>query len=383
MITRNSLSAQEMRDTVVEISKEHLGLEASGYRVTTDMLYDVLLKAAAEGISIEAACADLVDVVDSNTIRAQLNEQLDSEQLREHEAAINASLAFALPEQIQCGRLEVAIDTHDEPYYGKTAAVLDVTCRGRAERGTTHFVRIASAYVIYRQMRMTLAVTFVLPEDSMLEVVQRLHQRLRVLKLRLGVLYLDKGFCSGPMIRYLQKQKQAAILACPIRGKKGGTRQLCRGRKSYRTTYTFTDGTHAQVAAIATLVPGKDGFRRRKWLLFVVVHLSWPPKTIYRRYRFRFGIECSYRLLRQIRVKTTSRNPVLRFFVLGFALLLINIWAFLRWHVARIPGPGPHRIDPAHFQLHRFIQFLRLAVEDIYGVIMSISTPPLCKISIY
>lgn len=383
MITRESLSAQAIRDSVIEISQEHLGLEASGYRMTNEMLYDVLLKAAAEGISIEAACADLVDVVDSNTIRAQLNQQLEVERLCEHEAAVNASLAFALPAQLQRCQLEVAMDSHDEPFYGKAAAVLNVTCRSRAQRGTTHFVRIASAYVIYRQLRMTLAVTFVLPEDSTLAVVKRLYQRLCALRLHLGVLYLDKGFCSGPIIRYLQAQKQAAVLACAIRGKAAGTRQLCRGRKSYRTTYTFTDGTHAPVAAVATLVPGRDGGRRRKWLLFVIINLTWQPKTIYHRYRSRFGIECSYRLLRQIRIKTTSRNPVMRFFVLGFALLLVNIWAFLRWHVARIPGPGPHRVAPAHFQLHRFIQFLRRAVDNIYGVVMSISTPTSCEISIY
>ena len=50
----------------------------------------------------------------------------------------------------------------------------------------------------------------------------------------------------------------------------------------------------------------------------------------------RFGIESSYRILRRVRVKTTSRNPALRFFLFGFALLLVNIWAFLRWFVARI-----------------------------------------------
>jgi putative transposase len=366
-----------MRDAVIEIGMKHLTLAVTGYRATTEMLYDVLLKAAAERVSIEAACADLVDVVDRNTIRAQLNEQLDVARLREHEAEINASLASALPDQIRHCRLEAAIDTHDEPFYGKTAAVLKVTCRSRAQRGTTHFVRIASAYVIYRQMRLTLAVTFVLPEEHMLDVVKRLYQRLGALKLQLGVLYLDKGFCAGPIIRYFQEQRQAAVLACAIRGKQGGTRQLCRGRKSYRTTYTFTDGTPVEVAVVATLVPGQDGVRRRKWQLFVLVNVAWAPQTIYRRYRFRFGIECSYRLLRQVRIKTTSRNPVMRFFVLGFALLLVNIWAFLRWQVARIPGPGPHRVDPAHFQFHRYTQFLRRAVESIYGVIMAIAPPQL------
>lgn len=54
----------------------------------------------------------------------------------------------------------------------------------------------------------------------------------------------------------------------------GGTRQLCRGRKSYRTTYTFTDGTTAEMAVVATLTPNKEKRLRRKWLLFVLIGLD-------------------------------------------------------------------------------------------------------------
>jgi len=290
MIPNQQLTAQEIRATVIEIGKEYLPLQAEGYKCTTEMLYDVLLKAAAEGISIEAACSDLADVVDSNTIRALLNEQLSKEELRAHERQFNEALAFGLPRQIRTGRLEASIDEHDEPYYGKTPAVRQVACRGKASRGTTYFTRIASAYVVYHQMRLTLAVTFVLPEDSTLAVVQRLYDRLLELKVRIGVLYLDKGFCSSEVmaaarppraIDYLETQRQAAVLACTIRGKQGGTRRLCQGRKSYRTRYTFTHGAQAEVAVVATLVPGKEGKRRRKWHLFVVIGLDWAPKTVF------------------------------------------------------------------------------------------------------
>ena len=194
---------------------------------------------------------------------------------------------------------------------------------------------------------------------------------------RIDVLYLDRGFCSGPVIAYLKEVNQRAILACTIRGNKGGTRQLCRGRKSYQTRYTFTNGITVDMAVVATLVPNKEKRRRRKWLLFVVIGIDWKPKTIYRRYRFRFGIEASYRILRRVRVKTTSRNPALRFFLLGFALLLVNIWAFLRWFVARIPGRGPHRLDPTLFQFQTFVSMLRRSVEPLYGAVMLIPMPAL------
>ena len=96
-------------------------------------------------------------------------------------------------------------------------------------------MRIASASVIWRGLRLTLALTYVLPEYSTLQVLQRLLQRLSMLGIQPGVLYLDKGFCHGEVIRYLQDKRQPAVLACTIRGKAGGTRALCQGRKSYPT----------------------------------------------------------------------------------------------------------------------------------------------------
>jgi putative transposase len=372
MITQKELSAQEIRETMQAVSQEHLPLQADGYISTSAMLCDVLLKAASEGISIDAVCRDLEDCASANTIRELLNQQLSAEQLRQHEDEINNALAARLPQALLDHGVEAAIDEHDEPCYSKATELESYLYRGEAKAGTTRFFRIISLYVIYRQLRVTVAVAFVLPHDKTATIVDQLLERAQSLKLRIDVLYLDRGFCSGPVIAALQKRQQPAILACTIRGKAGGTRQLCHGRKSYRTDYTFTDGTTVPIVVVATLVPGKDKLLHRKWLLFVVLQLDWQPKTVFRYYRTRFGIESSYRILRRVRVKTTSRNPALRFFLLGFALLLVNIWAILRWSVARIPGRGPHRLDPLRFQFHAFVSLLRRAVEQIYGVVMSI-----------
>ena len=68
--------------------------------------------------------------------------------------------------------------------------------RDRARQGTTRFYRIASAYVIWRQVRLTLAVTYVLPEHPTLDVLKTLLQRVNRLDFQASVLYLDKGFGS-------------------------------------------------------------------------------------------------------------------------------------------------------------------------------------------
>ena len=378
-VPKYELNADMIRDVTQKTVQETIGIEADGYCCDGEMLVDVLIKAASENSSVEASCQELSDVADSNTIRERLNEQFDVAELWEQETYLNQALARHIPDKMPRGGLEIAIDYHDEPFYGKSVELSSYAVRDRAKKGTTRFYRIASAYVIWRQVRLTLAVTYVLPEHETLSVVKTLLQRVNKLKFHATVLYLDKGFCSGQVIQYLQDQNQASILACPIRGKTGGTKALCKGRKSYRTPHTFTDGTQAEIVLVATLPKRRGGKRARKWLAYVVICLpDWTPKQVKRAYRRRFGIECSYRQLRRLRIITNSRNPAFRFFVLGFGLLLVTIWAHLRWLFCRVKGRGRPRIDETRMRLQLFIGLLRRAVEQLYGVLMAITThhPP-------
>lgn len=375
MIPQNELKAEEIRSYTQQVIQKHVPLKVQGYVCDTEMIVDVILKASAENSSIESASADLEGVADSNTMREYLNAVLNVEKLREQEKEMNAALAETIPSAMQRTKVEVAIDFHDEPFYGKQADLRKVTCNGQAKKGTTHFVRIATVYVIWKQVRLTLAVRYVLPEEETLAILKFLLERLKTLGIVSRVLYLDKGFASGPVIRYLQAQHQPTIIACPIRGKEGGTRALCKGRGSYTTVYTFTDGTPATLALKASLVPDKTGKPRRKWLAFIVIELDWSVDKIHDRYRRRFGVECSYRSLRRVRAITTSRNPALRFFLLSVGLILVNVWVFLRWEFARLIAPGPRRVDAPLFRFHRFTRFLIRAVEQRYGVLMSLATP--------
>lgn len=374
MIAECALNAEDVRAMMLNTMERHLSLKTEGYRSTTDATFNLLLKAVAEGSSLEAVCADSCGGVSGNTLREQLNAALVSDELREQEAEMNAALQASIPDGMPRGGVEVAIDTHDEPFYGKTPELRAYTCKTRAKAGTTHFFRIASAYVMWREVRLTLALTYMLPEDTLPQVVAKLLMRLKQIGLHATVLYLDKGFCSGDIIGYLQQTGQAAILACPIRGKQGGIRALCRGRGSFTTDYTFTDGTTARLALVDTRVRDpKTGRKQRKWLAFVLVHLDWTPRQVYRNYRRRFGIESSYRLLRQVKVLTNSRNAALRFFFSGLGLLMQNVWVLARWLFTRRPGKGRYRLIPALLRFDRFRKLLVRAIERFYPPPLAIS----------
>src|SRR5258708_3453990 len=179
----------------------------------------VLMKAAAENSRIDAVCNDLEDVVDGNTLREALNRSLKVEDLRQHEAEFNAALAECIPVQMLRAGLEMAIDFHNGPFYGKSEAMRDDTCRGEASEGTTYFWRIASLYVIWRGVRLTLALTYVLPKESPLSIVKRLLERRKVLGFRASVLYLDKAICSAEAGNYLHDIPASSELPCTNPGK--------------------------------------------------------------------------------------------------------------------------------------------------------------------
>jgi putative transposase len=375
--TTLTLTDKDTHDAVAERLATYLPLEASGYECTTEMVLDVLIKAAATQQTIECVCNDLDGMVSGETIRGYLNEQIKVDDLCDLEQRVNQALVAELPRRLWKTKLQVAIDLHDEPFYGHSAELLDFTCRGPAKKGTTRFFRLATAYVIFKDMRVTLAVLFVCPEDQLPDLVAALLRRLRILGLKIRRLYFDKGFCTTPVLRYVEKSGWSAILACPIRGKKGGTRGLCRGRASYHTQHTFKSQKYGDYTAPITVVRtytsrkrSKRGKRRATWLVFVTLNCTLTPKSVRKCYRRRFGIETSYRCMRQVRAWTTSRNAALRFLLMSLGFILVNLWLEFRWYFCQVKQRrGPRKIDVKRFELQRMLVFLNRVIETIYGAV--------------
>ena len=95
------------------------------------------------------------------------------------------------------------------------------------------------------------------------------------------------------------------------------------------------------------------------------------------RYRRRFGIETGYRLMEQVRARTTSPNPALRFLLMGVALLIVNMWIRLHWLFLRRPGRGMRRVARWRFRLDRMTRFLIHAIERFYGVVTTVEPVPI------
>jgi len=342
-----------------------------------------VVAASAQGQAIESAAKQLKEAPDPSTVRLYLRTNLINGTTRTAlEAACNAALVAQLPPRIRGGRHKVAIDLTFIPHHGEATEDPNEIRRGQAKSGTTHFHCYATAYIIKKNKRVTLALTYVQADDTLIDVLERLLARLEELEVRLKRLYLDRQFYCVPVIDYFQTQypTQEVVIPVIIRGKQGGTRALLRGRKSYRTTYTMRSAKYGEatfdVGVVRKYSQGRYGRQGVEWFAYVLLGpIRSPLHQIYEEYRRRFGIESTYRLMNKVRTRTSSRSPGLRLLFVGVALTLVNIWVYLKWAFLGWPRRGGRDVWAELFPLTMFKQFLLEALKDIYGVVRSVSLP--------
>ena len=73
--------------------------------------------------------------------------------------------------------------------------------------------------------------------------------------------------------------------------------------------------------------------------------------------------------MRQTHAMTTSRNPAFRFFLLGVAFQITNLWSTLRWRYCQRPRRGGRTIDKKAYELQQHCQFISHSIDDQYSPI--------------
>ncbi len=375
------VTAAEVHQLVRESLQEHFDLDMSNRDYDAQDIWDVLIAASVERVTVEMASRLLADSPCGNTVRSVVKEMLaDVGQLANLEASMNTLLVKQLPKKLLRPRLPAAIDITEIPYHGQHEEDEEMVRRGRAKSGTTHFHCFATLYVVKKNKRYTLAITLMRQSDKVLDVLQRLLGRGHALSLRLKRLYLDRGFDNNGVIAYLKQQPFPTIIPLVIRGKTGGTRALLVGRKSYHTIYTRKSVTYDQETfpVHVVCVYSKGRYRRRglyRFAYIVIGKVNMRPCQIADEYRRRFGIETSYRLMNTVRARTTSRSAELRLFFVTLAFLLLNLWSYVKWSHLFIPKRGPRQILHRLLPLARWRLWLWEMVKQRLGFSLVITIP--------
>jgi hypothetical protein len=294
---------------------------------------------------------------------------------------VNRALQGDLPKALRRRRQPLAVDLHLVPYHGLPLHDLREIYRSQAKSGTCSFHAYATAYVIRHGLRFTVALTWVQRGEPLQDVIRRLLQQAAKAAVRPQYLLLDRGFCSVAVLRYLQAARYAFLMPLPLRGRKvdhqdgpSGSRVFATWKRSGWSCYTLTDAKKRK-ATVAVCVKcrnlrGERGKHGRQALVYAYGgglrpgSYQWVKET----YRSRFAIETTYRQLGQARIRTCTRDPLLRLLYVAVALLLRNVWVWLHWQVLAERRGNGRRVDTNRLPFRAMLLWLQHWAEALLGV---------------
>ena len=169
---QHTVTPQDIQAHTASLCQRHLRLRDHGPKCTAGTLLTVLCYAAARLSSLAAACKALVAAPSYQAAHDALLATLpDSHELQRR---LNRALQGDLPKALRRRRQPLAIDLHLVPYHGQPWHDADEVYRSKAKSGTSHFHAYATAYVIRKGRRYTVALAYVRKGQPLHEVIQEL-----------------------------------------------------------------------------------------------------------------------------------------------------------------------------------------------------------------
>ena len=372
-----TLNRHQVHRSVTNHLQQHVPLCDYKRKVSAPTLWAVLLTAAAGVTSIHATCGRLESLPAEETLRKALYASLP--EFAELQRQLNHALAGRLPRALRRRTQRLAIDLTLIPYHGEPFRDPAEVYRGLAKDGTSHFHAYATAYVVLKGQRFTVALTAVAKGEPLKEVVQRLLKQARSVAVRPRLLLLDRGFYGVDVIRYLQAARHPFLMPAVIRGRKAdhplgpsGTRVFAAMKRGGWFEYTVKGGTRrtARVSICVACRNYRGRWKRhgRQALVYACWGVTgrscaWVRET----YRSRFGIETSYRQMNRGRGRTSTRRPELRLLYVGIAPVLRNEWVWLHYAVLSTPRRGRRLIRLERLRLRALLRWLIQVVEEAVG----------------
>ena len=236
-----------------------------------------------------------------------------------------------------------ATDEHDVPAMFNSR---DDECMttGKPKGGTSKMLRYTTIKITGGHVGLTVAVHPTGKKYRRAGIARYLLEKIRKAGITSKMHLLDRGFYTAEVTRTLIKMGQPFTMPA-IKGKKivELIQKYHDGTGKAVLPYTIR-GKDAQATFTLVIIPNKNAKEddpvKDRYLAFATN--ASPRKAramlanIPGEYRKRWGIETGYRVAKQVRPFTSSRNPPVRLVLFYFTMILYNMWAIAN----RIAGGG-------------------------------------------
>ncbi|MGI0081290.1 MAG: transposase, partial [Nitrososphaerales archaeon] len=292
------------------------------------LIYASLLNAFAEGIS-----QSLDEVPSADTLLHYIKSQNREKMQEAFESQLKRNILRLKRQRKLWKAVSIAIDWHDEMYYGdheKTPMVNGT----KPKEGSSYAFQFLTVSLLVEGERlvvgaMPLESKYELPPLTLIAI-----KKLRELDVKISDVTLDAGFFSAEMIDFLKGEFEENDLNYLIRmpiNRKAKRMNLWEGR---RFTYSLEDksrisaGPYPKVSFRVVVSYDRDKQKKdgKDYVYLFATNFPYDSQTILELYKDRWAIETGYRIYNQFLMKTTSRNYTIRLFYFLFACLMYNAW---------------------------------------------------------
>ena len=339
-----------------------------GRLATADKILDVLLLAAALASSLSAVVKRFAFGFSHETARKAVAANLPG--LPELTQGLLDALYLFGPRALRRRGWVVAIDEHRCPFYGGRGTP-GIT-GGQKKHGTKYAFAYATAVIVHLRHRFTVGLVALTGGERPHEVVEALLAQIERRGLKVRGVVLDSGFDSGDVLLLLQGR--GLSYAVPLR-KKGNSRnkrnavwdldvgavvevswKTDKGNRPVSTRAVVMRRPKEKEKKVYAFGGWGEGQARRQ---------ARRAALARRWYRKRFGIETSYRQMRQAKAKTSKKDVRYRLLLIGLALVLRQAWVWLTRHLAREGGLKPSQWV-AILPLARMAEWLAESLKATY-----------------
>lgn len=243
--------------------------------------------------------------------------------LQEYKKVVERSIE-TVKRQIRRRQIIVAIDETYEPFYGskKNPWIHDYTNGVKGATGSYKFIVLS---VVSGDLRYIIH-AIPIPKISMEKdyYVKELLFFVQSL-IPVEIVLLDRGFYTWGVIKALQELKCGYIILVPKNARFKEWLTQGAGLHEHHAELNRDKTTYELSTHIAVL-PDYDGF---DWIFATNIKYDDIIRYV-RYYKKRWGIETTFRVHDEVKIKTKSSKPMVRYALFIFGCMLYNVWQFFK-----------------------------------------------------
>jgi hypothetical protein len=296
------------------------------------MYFRLLLRCAFHYDSIESLCNEVFESADR--LLFYMNKASVEEVVEFSARSFKESLRLLKRHGLDVRRgVYLAIDYTDVEYNGEDGRYVFHTVKRKGNRYQhVRVLRFATAAIVSRRFKCTLAALPVKKEDRSEEIVDRLLGMAEKL-VGIRAVLMDRGFYNMAVLDVVEKHGLCYILPA----KRVGDMDLLYWLSAYTGVWRWV---HVMRSRAEDRKTGKKSPTRYKPVTVYLMEVRLGEyigvvtnrhmkkesvKALLRAYECRWNIENSYKDCKNYRIKTSSRNPAYRLLLFSISLLMVNL----------------------------------------------------------